>query len=152
MSAAPGRTARACTIRVLVATCLAGLLAPAPAAADVLLTPFWGVTFGGTTTLIDLEQASGSAKSGLGGLLMVLGTGIVGIEGDFGYSPRFFETDNRLVASSSVTTLGGNVVIAVPSSITRESRGPTCCPAPAGSVPPAPTWRSSCRSTPTCSG
>jgi hypothetical protein len=119
-----GRTVSARLLRVAVAVALGCAAAPAAAAADVLFTPFWGVTFGGSTTLIDLEQASGSATSVLGGSVMVLGDGVFGVEGDFGYSPRFFEKDNRLVASSSVTTVGANLVVTLPRAITRDSLRP----------------------------
>jgi hypothetical protein len=49
-----------------------------------------------------------------------------GVEGDFGYSPRFFERNNRagLVSDSNVTTLVGNVIVTLPLSITRESLRP----------------------------
>jgi hypothetical protein len=100
------------------------LLHAATASADVLLTPFWGFTFGGGTSLIDLELASGTVTSVLGGSLTVLGDGPFGVEADFGYSPRFFETDNRLVSRSAAATLGGNFVVAVPRSVTRESLRP----------------------------
>jgi hypothetical protein len=112
---------RAC---VAPAVLVLALLHPATVGADVLLTPFWGFTFGGGTSLIDLELASGTVTSVLGGSLTVLGDGPFGVEADFGYSPRFFETDNRLVSRSAAATLGGNFVVAVPRSVTRESLRP----------------------------
>jgi len=49
-----------------------------------------------------------------------------GIEVDFGYSPRFFERDQSsgLIARSNVTTLTGNVIVAAPLSVTRDSLRP----------------------------
>jgi hypothetical protein len=116
---APARCARGATAVLLLV-----LLHPAIAGADVLLTPFWGFTFGGGTSLIDLEQASGTVTSVLGGSMTILGDGPFGVEADFGYSPRFFETDNRLVARSEALTLGGNFVVTLPRSVTRESLRP----------------------------
>ena len=116
---APARCARVASAVLLLA-----LLHPAAARADVLLTPFWGFTFGGGTSLIDLEQASGTVTSVLGGSVAILGDGLFGVEADFGYSPRFFETDNRLVSHSDVLTLGGNFVVTLPLSVTRESLRP----------------------------
>jgi Outer membrane protein beta-barrel domain len=119
-----GPLAQARCARGASAVLLLVLLHPAIAGADVLLTPFWGFTFGGGTSLIDLEQASGTVTSVLGGSMTILGEGPFGVEADFGYSPRFFETDNRLVSRSSAATLGGNFVVAMPRSITRESLRP----------------------------
>ena len=90
------------------------LSAPAPAAADWQLRPFLGLTFGGDTTFVDLEQAAGTPNVavGLGGLL--LGE-VIGIDLDFGYGPGYFQAgDQTLVRVGSATTLTGNVVVAWP--------------------------------------
>jgi opacity protein-like surface antigen len=106
----------------------ASLALPVPARAqDVLMVPFLGLTFGGDSSfLADLEQGSGETASALGGSLMLLSQSVLGIEADFGWVPGFFERgDRQIVAPGSyVTSLTGNVILAVPLSITRESLRP----------------------------
>jgi hypothetical protein len=93
------------------------LLAPAPAAAEWQVRPFIGFTFGGATTFVDPEVAIGTQNAVVGISGGWLGE-VFGIEADFGRAPGFFQADDapldvRLV-SSAVTTLTGNVVIALP--------------------------------------
>jgi hypothetical protein len=97
------------------------LLAPAPAVAEWQVRPFIGFTFGGTTTFVDPEKAIGTQNAVIGVSGGWLGE-IFGLEADFGRAPGFFQTDERLatttsepvVLTSAVTTLTGNVVIALP--------------------------------------
>jgi hypothetical protein len=99
-------------------------LAPAHAAADWQLRPFLGVTFGGGTTLVDLDHAAGSPNVVVGVNGALLGN-VIGVEVDFGRAPGFFQTgDQGLVQGSSVTTLVGNVVIAPPRHLTKYILGP----------------------------
>ena len=107
----------------------AGLLLVLPlhaADADWLFAPFVGSAFAGSTALPDLEQGAGSAQLIFGGSAGWWSAGILGLEGDFGYAPRFFERDNLagIFTNSNVVTLGGNVVVAAPVSVTRESLRP----------------------------
>jgi hypothetical protein len=104
---------------------LAGVF-PAPASADLFLTPFYGVTFGTNTSLLDLESATGRTKQVFGGSVSLMGAGLLGVEADVGYVPGFFSRGERdpLVASSRLFTLTGSVVIATPLSWTRESLRP----------------------------
>lgn len=82
--------------------------------AEWQLRPFLGVTFGGDTTFFDLERASGKANLALGLNGVLLGEWI-GVDADLGYAPGFFQSgDQNLVTRSRVTTLTGNVVIALP--------------------------------------
>ena len=101
------------------------LLASAPlASAEWQIKPFFGVTYGGATTFIDPELAAGHSNPviGVGGLL--LGE-VFGVEADFGRSPGFFERDNQqLVSGTSVTTLTGNVVVALPRSLAEYTLRP----------------------------
>ncbi|HEY7450146.1 MAG TPA: outer membrane beta-barrel protein [Vicinamibacterales bacterium] len=92
--------------------------------AQWFVTPWVGLKFGGSTNLVDLEQSAAEAKLLLGGSGGVLGSGIFGIEADYGYGPRFFERTNEQVGRSSITTLMGNVIIALPRRITRDSLRP----------------------------
>ena len=93
------------------------LLAPAPAAAEWQVRPFIGFTFGGATKFQDPEGAITSQNAVVGVSGGWLGE-IFGIEGDFGRAPGFFQRDDApedtKIVSSGVTTLTGNVVIALP--------------------------------------
>jgi hypothetical protein len=102
------------------------LLAPSPARASTewQIRPFAGVTFGGSTTLVDLEQASGHPNLVLGVSGGLLGE-IVGVEVDLGHAPGFFEVgDLTRVSSSRVTTLTGNVILGLPRQATEYTLRP----------------------------
>jgi len=102
------------------------VLSPRVADADWIFAPFIGSTFAGSTALPDLEQGASSTQLIFGGSAGLWTRGIFGVEGDFSYAPRFFERDNQagLVTSSNMFTLGGNVVVTTPVSVTRESLRP----------------------------
>ncbi|MGE0464592.1 MAG: hypothetical protein AB7Q16_24760 [Vicinamibacterales bacterium] len=104
------------------------LLAPVPAAAqDLLVIPYLGFTFGGGSALFaDLERGAGETASALGASVALVGTGILGLEGDVGYVPGFFERGDRALVfpGSFVTSLTGSVVLTLPLSVTRESLRP----------------------------
>ena len=94
------------------------VLAPAPAAAEWQVRPFIGFTFGGETTFVDPEKAIETQNVVIGVSGGWLGE-IFGFEGDFGRAPGFFQTGkppipDAEVLTSAVTTLTGNVVIALP--------------------------------------
>lgn len=100
---------------------------PARAAADWLITPFIGTAFAGETTFLVLDQGAGRTKLTFGAAVALMSDGFLGVEAEFGHTPGFFQGDDprtRVVLASRVTTLGGNLVIAVPQSITRESLRP----------------------------
>jgi hypothetical protein len=113
------------TRTLLLLLAFAGV-SPASASADWFLTPFYGVTFGTDTSLVDLEAATGLTKQVFGGSISLMGSGILGVEAEVGYVPGFFQRDNSdpLVTDSSLTTVAGNVVVATPLSWTRESLRP----------------------------
>lgn len=95
--------------------------------ADVLFTPFVGTVFGGRTTLLDLDIGAVEAKHWtFGGSAAWLSDRILGVEADFAMVPGFFESEDGtgLVLDSRVTTLSGNVIAALPLSVTRESLRP----------------------------
>jgi hypothetical protein len=105
--------------------CALCLLAPATAAAagEWQFKPFIGASFAGNTTLIDVESASGQAHTTVGMSTLLIGE-VLGIEADFGTTPGFFSAGEALVARSSVTTLTGNVVIALPQHLTQYTLRP----------------------------
>jgi len=88
--------------------------------------PFLGTAFAGETTFVDLEQGAGQTKIAIGASVALLSDGLFGLEADFGHSPRFFKGDLPvlLVLNSRVTTLSGNVMVAAPLGLTRESLRP----------------------------
>jgi hypothetical protein len=93
--------------------------------ADWLITPFLGTSFAGETTFLVLEEGAGSRMT-LGASVALLGSGILGLEADVAHTPKFFEGDDPrgLLLSSRVTTFSGNVLLAAPLSLTRESLRP----------------------------
>ena len=100
----------------------------APAAevrADWLITPFLGTSLAGETTFLVLEAGAGSRMT-LGASVALLSAGILGVEADVAHTPKFFEGDDPLglVLSSRVTTVSGNVLLAAPLALTRESLRP----------------------------
>jgi hypothetical protein len=102
------------------------VLSPHAADADWLFAPFVGSAFGGSTALPDLEQGASSAQVIFGGSAGWWSKGLFGVEGDFSYAPRFFERDNMagVFTDSNALTLGANLVVATPVSVTRESLRP----------------------------
>jgi hypothetical protein len=100
------------------------LLVPTRAAAEWQIKPFFGVVFGGETTLVDPENAAGSPHVVFGVTGMWLGD-VIGIDADFGYAQGFFQAgDLGLVAGSSATTLTGNIVVALPRRMTQYTLRP----------------------------
>jgi hypothetical protein len=88
---------------------LVSVLAPAPAGADWLVTPFAGGNFGGSTVH---SQTNFGASAGW------MGWGAAGIEFDAGWAPNFFDSGNEslsaLISDSSVSTYMFNFIAGVP--------------------------------------
>ena len=102
------------------------LLVPcsAQASTEWQIRPYGGATFGGGTTLLDLEGGADHPHvvAGISGALL---GDVIGIEADFGHVPSFFEHGNlHLVSRSGVTTFTGNVVIGVPRHMTTYTLRP----------------------------
>jgi hypothetical protein len=113
--------------RVLILTAVLLFARSTDARADFLITPFVGTAFGGSTTLLDLDFGAASSKHWtFGAGAAWLSDHILGVEGDFATVPGFFQNKggNGLVIGSRVTTLTGNVIAALPLSVTRESLRP----------------------------
>ncbi|HEY1306279.1 MAG TPA: hypothetical protein VGF24_22145 [Vicinamibacterales bacterium] len=95
--------------------------------ADYIFNPFIGTTFAGKTTFSDLDHATDTAHVIFGGGAGWLSGGLLGVDGDFAYIPRFFEHDNpegSLITGSTVLTLHGSVIVAVPLRVTGYSLRP----------------------------
>src|SRR4051812_7354469 len=89
------------------------LAAPA-SAADNQIRPFFGGTFGGGTTFVDLEHAAGKWNP-VYGISFVTLTNVFGLDVEVADAPGFFQADDSgLVLSSRVTTFTGNFLIAAP--------------------------------------
>jgi len=120
----------ACSLGRKSSALLLLLLAPAPvhAQADLLVTPFIGAKFAGHTNIVDSAsplQPGGATKTTFGVSAAILGDGLIGVEGDLDHTPHFFERRvGGLISQSNVTTLTGNVIVAVPRTITRDSLRP----------------------------
>jgi hypothetical protein len=112
--------------RTLALAAWVAVLTPATASAEWFISPFIGAKFASTTSIVNLEQGASNTRMTLGVSVAILSDEIFGVEGELGYSPRFFERSggSGLVARSNVTTLMGNVLIAVPRRITRDSLRP----------------------------
>lgn len=80
------------------------MLAPAPALADGLATPFVGAAF---------PEDAESSKLTLGGGFGFMAGGFVGFEYDFGYTRDFFDKSNA-VGDNSVITSMFNAIVGIP--------------------------------------
>ena len=114
-----------CSPRTAVAVLFLTVVAGTPAHADFFVTPFAAIKFAGDSRIIDVDSGAANARFTLGGMVGFLSDGIVGVEGDVTYVPRFFERSaGTLVARSHVITAMGNVMLAVPLSVTGYSLRP----------------------------
>ena len=100
----------------------------ARAQTDLLLIPFVGAKLAGHTNIVDPgspQEPAGATKSTFGMSGALLGDGFVGLEADFEHTAHFFERGTRgLIAQSNVTTLTGNLIVAVPRRVTQDSLRP----------------------------
>lgn len=111
-------------MRLRVLGCALLLLLPAPAFAEWQIKPFLGVSFGGETTFIDAVEAARTPNLVVGVSGVLLGD-VVGIEADFAHLPGFFQTgEQELILGGSVTTLTGNVIVALPRKLAQYSLRP----------------------------
>jgi len=84
---------------------------PVAAWADGMIIPFVGVNFGGRCCN-GLSNAINTKRVDWGASFAYMGAGVLGIEGDIGYSPDFFgKTD---LGGSSVLTATGNLLLGIP--------------------------------------
>jgi len=119
------RIPRAPTIPTLVIVVLCG--SPRDARADTLFMPFIGSTFARETLFnIGAEPDESSKHVIFGGSASWLSAGVLGVEGEFAYSPSFFKVERpeSNIVSSNLLTLSGNVIVAVPLRVTEYSLRP----------------------------
>ena len=95
----------------------------AETSAEWQVKPFLGIVFGGSTTFVDVDDAVGGPNVTFGASAVYLGD-VLGVEADFGHAPGLFQGDGRLVQESSVTTLSGSVVAALPRGLTEYALRP----------------------------
>jgi opacity protein-like surface antigen len=108
--------------QTLLLTLLLTLAAATPARADWLLTPYIGGVFGGASNQFTFNDTDDEfeQRMNLGVSFGYYSKGIFGFEVDYGVAPNFFQftggTNNfdLLDLDSSVQTLMGNVVLALP--------------------------------------
>ncbi len=118
MLASSGAVAGAIRALALCGLCLFAF--PRHASAEWHFTPMVGLTFKGDTSITQLEAgAPGNVHKQVGGSVMLLGEGIVGVEGVGVFTPGFFQKDElineaNLVGSSKTFALMGNAVLTVP--------------------------------------
>jgi hypothetical protein len=113
---------RLCAGAALRALLVLGMLgwSAAPARADFFLTPYLGVNFGGDADFGDVGDFEDNLEKKIvfGGSATWMGSGIVGAEVDFGWSPNFFEVTTGDAdfdfGDSNLTTVMGNVIIGAP--------------------------------------
>lgn len=89
---------------LIVSIALVSLLAATavPARADILLTPFLGVTFGADTATRQFTYGFSAA---------VLSQGMIGLEFDAALTPNFFDADSATFADGNVSTAMLNLMI-----------------------------------------
>jgi hypothetical protein len=98
-------------------------LAPRTArAAEWQVKPFLGITFGSGTTFT--LAGDGHTAPTFGASILLLGD-VLGVEADVGRTPGFFGPGSLgLILGSSVTTVTGNLVVAMPREMARYSLRP----------------------------
>jgi opacity protein-like surface antigen len=93
-----------------------------PASADWLLTPYFGIVFGGAANTVDIDTLDEAfeQRTNVGASLAGMGSGIWGFEVDLNYTPNFFQLTEGgedfefFDVNSSITTLMGNVIVGIP--------------------------------------
>jgi hypothetical protein len=109
-------------MRIGLLALLLVLLAARPSSAEWQVKPFFGLSFGSSATFaLNVEVDDPKAIFGVGA--MWVGE-IVGVEADFSLAPGFLGDPSVLLVGSRLTTLTGNVVIAMPRSLTQYSLRP----------------------------
>jgi hypothetical protein len=110
--------------RRVLATALLVTMSSPGLMADWQVKPFIGLTFGGSTTLVDPEQAVGTVNPVIGVSGGATGE-VVGFDVDFGRAPGFFQSGGQnLLLASQASTVTWNAVIAMPRRMTEYTLRP----------------------------
>ena len=98
-------------LKVFVAMATAALIwAPAQARADGYVSPWVAANSGAG---FESGNVFDNGRAGFGVTAGAMGSGILGAEVDFGYSPSFFGTSSDF-GNNSVLNLMGNVIVGIP--------------------------------------
>jgi hypothetical protein len=89
---------------LILSVTVAMVSAPVRARADGYISPFVGLNFG---------SSAGNGRTNVGVDAGWMGSGVIGLEADFGYAPNFFGNQGAL-GSNSVTDLMGNLIVGIP--------------------------------------
>ena len=90
-----------------------GVMTAAPAYADGFVTPFAGVNFSGAVGKKLNDAVDDNSKLTYGVSFGWMGAGIIGVEGDIGYAPKFFAPGAN-IGKTNVLTAMGNVIVGIP--------------------------------------
>ena len=108
----------------LAAAVILYIWAPQRASAEWQLKPFVAGTYGGNSTYTFVRTSDNYGHVGLGISGLWIGE-VFGVEGDWGHTPQFFNgPEAPLVTDSGVTTLTGNVVVAMPKTLAQYTLRP----------------------------
>lgn len=116
--------------KIFAVCCLALFALPRTAAAEWQLTPFVGLTFRGSTSIIGAEfvddkPATERVHKHFGGAVSFLGSGVLGVETIFNWTPGFFQQEDLdLVETSRSIAWMGNLVVTAPRRLTEYSLRP----------------------------
>ncbi|HYT68580.1 MAG TPA: hypothetical protein VEL51_19290 [Vicinamibacterales bacterium] len=101
--------------RTAALCCLCVLAGAGSAAAEWHITPMVGLTFGGSTTLQDPDNATGDVHASVGLAGTWLSPGIFGAEAIATTTPGFFQSDTgTFIDTSRSTVLMGNIIVTAP--------------------------------------
>jgi hypothetical protein len=93
---------------------------PRTARADFFVVPFFGMKFGGSTSIVDFELAAGKKKLVLGVGALKIDDGIIGLEVEFSNIAGYFGNEEMAAIQplvkpgSYVNDLTGSLVLALP--------------------------------------
>ena len=117
--------------RILFLAACATLVPSREARADWLITPWIATTFAIDTTYLRLETGARERRYAMFGVSgSWLGSQLLGVEAELGAAPGFFEVDepgnplDSLLQASNLVTLFGNVIVAMPLSVSGDSLRP----------------------------
>src|SRR4026208_1226806 len=112
-------------VRVLIIVGIMLAALPGTARADFLVVPFMGMTFGGSTSIVDFESAAGKKKLVLGIAARKVDDGIIGYEAEFANNAVYCSKGEvakilgpLVKPGNYVNDLTGSVVLSLPPGFT----------------------------------